>query len=280
MSPDTIRVAKNIQKKYGTSYHLATSFLTPAIRNAVYILYAFVRIPDEYVDNPEHGSDPRKLLQNWKEEWTVMYQTNVGNNDILRATREIFIAHSIPFSLSIEFIDAMISDTTINRFGTYKDLQAYMRGSADVVGLMLTYIFGYSDSQALTYAPLLGSAMQLTNILRDIHEDYLRGRIYIPQEDMGIYGVTEDMIRNKAVTPEFISLMKFEIQRARDLYREAERGIPMLSKESQYAVTVASRLYEHILTAIERQSYDVFTRRARITIIEKIYILIHTYVTH
>lgn len=281
ISTDTITSARNVEKKHGTSYYIATLFFPKKIKTAVFILYAFVRTPDEYVDNPHPKSNPQLELNQWKIDWTRAYNGEPVDNELLRATADIFKTYDIPFDLSIAFIDAMMRDTTQSRYTTYTDLQSYMYGSAEVVGMMLTHIIGYTDPQAFTYARKLGEAMQLTNFLRDIEEDYTqRNRIYLPLEDMNHYQVTEEMIASKRVTPEFINLMKYEIIRARTLFKEAELGISMLSHNGQFPVRLASRLYEKILDKIEQENYNIFNTRVRSTTLEKIWLITKTYASH
>lgn len=281
ISEKTLQSAERVEKKHGTSYYIATLFFPRKIKEAVFILYAFVRTPDEYVDNPKEGNDPRADLIQWKSNWERAFTTGKSDNDLLLATAEVFKTYNIPFELSIEFIDAMIQDLTVSRYETYRDLQGYMRGSAQVIGLMLTYIMGYKDPRAFEYAEKLGEAMQLTNFLRDIHEDYVdRGRIYLPQEDMHTYGVTEKIIHEKQVTPEFIHLMKSEISRARKLFREADLGICMLSPRTQFPVRLASHLYEKILDKIEEERYNIFIKRVRSNTLEKIILILKTYASH
>lgn len=279
MKAATIERARQIEKHYGTSYYLATLFLPKKVREAVFILYAFVRIPDEIVDNPCPGSNPNELLRQWKADWVEAYHTGISNNDILLATREVFQTNHIPLSVSIEFIDAMILDLTKSRYRTYKELQTYMRGSAEVVGIMLTHVFGYSDTKAFIYGTKLGEAMQLMNFLRDVGEDYdTRGRIYLPQDELAEHGVTEDMIANHAPTREWIAFMRTQVARNRALFREAEAGIPLLSPKTRRAVTLAARFYEAILDQIEAANYDVFAKRARVPLFKKIIIILRTYV--
>lgn len=281
ITTETITSARNVEKKHGTSYYIATLFFPQEIKNAVFILYAFVRTPDEFVDNPLPNTNPQSEIAQWKEHWIRAYKGDFTDNTLLNATADIFKRYSIPFDLSIAFIDAMMRDTTQSRYTTYTDLQSYMYGSAEVVGLMLTYIIGYTDPHAFTYARKLGEAMQLTNFLRDIEEDYTqRNRIYLPLEDMNRYHVTEEMIHSKKVTPEFIDLMKYEIARARQLFREADHGIPLLSQKGQLAVKLASRLYEKILDKIEHEHYDIFHKRVRSTTLEKIWLITKTYASH
>lgn len=279
MKASTIEKARQIEKNYGTSYYLATLFLPKPMREAVFVLYAFVRIPDEIVDNPKSGSNPAELLQIWKRDWTSTYNSGHSSSNIMLATKEIFQTYHIPFSVSLEFIDAMILDITKARYTTYKELQSYMRGSANVVGIMLTYVFGYRDEQAFEYGEKLGEAMQLTNFLRDVREDYdKRGRIYLPLDELASFNVTEDMIAHHAPTPEFIALMKYQVKRARALYLDSAQGIPLLSPPSRRAVTLAARFYEAILDEIEASHYDVFSKRARVPFIKKLLMISRSYV--
>lgn len=281
MKKETVNLSKAIEKKHGTSYYIATLFLPEQIKKEVFVLYAFVRTPDEYVDNPKENENPKEKLEEWKKEWQKVWETGESKNEILVATREIFKKYDIPFEISIEFIDSMIQDLTINRYRTYEDLQKYMRGSAESVGVMLTYIFGYTEKRAFDYARKLGEAMQLTNFLRDINEDYeQRNRIYLPMEDLERLSITEDDIKNKNVNESFKELIKHLIHKARGLYKESKLGINMLSHKTQFGVRVASRLYEKILDKIEKQNYDIYKKRARTNLLEKIRIILKTYVTH
>ncbi len=279
MNADTIEKARRIEQRHGTSYYLATLFLRKPLREAVFVLYAFVRIPDEIVDNPQPGADPAALLTAWKQDWILCYDTGESRSDILKATRELFLTYHIPFALSIEFIDAMIMDLTVARYEDYPALRRYMRGSAEVVGVMLTYIFGFKSEHAFPHAEALGEAMQLTNFLRDVREDYdERGRIYLPQDLMAKHGVTEAMIEHHAPTPEFCALMKDLVAVARRRYRDAEPGVALLSPSARRAVVLAARFYEAILDEIEAAHFDVFARRVRTSAWRKFTIILKTYV--
>jgi len=135
---------------------------------------------------------------------------------------------------------------------------------------MTSEIFGYSDKQALQHAIELGIAMQLTNILRDIGEDVDRGRIYIPLEDLRRFNYSSEEFMQKKINRNFIELMKFQIERARGYYSSSEKGIPMLEKQSRFAVCISSMNYGNILTAIEHNNYDVFSKRAYRSFYQKI----------
>lgn len=274
MSPQYIQNAKAIMRHHGTSYFLATRFFPRDIAEKVMILYAFVRIPDEYVDNPAPGSDPKALLATWKNNWLQTIGTGKSPEWVQQAMYDIHIAHSIPFEYSIDFIDAMISDVDFVQPEKYVDLQKYMYGSAEVVGIMMTYIVGFRGDP-ISYAKKLGEAMQLTNFLRDVGEDYRdRGRIYIPKEILDTYGVTEDSIAKGAVTENWRMCMQYLIAKNRELYREANRGIQLLAPHAQKPVLFASSMYERILKEIEKSDYDVFSKRNRVSKLRKIWCIL------
>jgi phytoene synthase len=187
------------------------------------------------------------------------------------------VIHEVGMSLEepLLFLDAMAQDLTMSRYPTYEDLRGYMRGSASAVGVMMCSVLeAGADERMLRSARALGEAMQLTNFLRDISEDLDRGRIYLPQEDLDRFEVSEKSLRNGHITEGFRELMKFEIARARDLYVEADAGIPMLPVCAQKPVRLARILYSRILNHIEANGYDVFTTRARTTKPEKLAVLL------
>jgi phytoene synthase len=267
---------ESITKQFGTSYYFATRFLPIDLREATYALYSFFRIPDEIVDNSIHEKEDYILaeLEDWEEMWYKAYKGETTIYPILNLTNQVFKQYNIPYQYSLDFLKAMKQDVYTTRYDTYKDLKNYMHGSASVVGLMMSYVIGFNNERALYYASYLGEAMQLTNFIRDIGEDYKeRGRIYLPQEDMNKYSVKEIDIKDNKVTDNFIELIKFEIKRARSLYRKSDKGIKYLNKRGRFAVIMASRMYEAILDKVEQNNYNVLTRRARTSKREKIYIL-------
>ena len=136
---------------------------------------------------------------------------------------------------------------------------------------MASEIFGYADKKTLEYAEALGIAMQLTNILRDVREDALMDRIYLPQEDLRKFNVSEEQIFNGKYDENFIELMKFQISRAEDYYAAAEKGIALLEKDARFTVLLASRIYRQILHKIEKNHYNVFESRAHTTLSQKIF---------
>ncbi len=265
---EAYEASRRIHEQHGKSYYFATRFLPEDLRRATFALYAFFRLPDEIVDNPK-TSDPRKELEQFREDW----RSGRSAHPVLVAAKDTFERFHIPFEYSESFLDAMIQDTWKDRYRTYGELEEYMYGSAAVVGLMMSHVIGF-DVGALAYAEKLGYAMQLTNFLRDIKEDYQqRGRIYLPQEELTRFSVLETDLAQGNVSSDFIELMKFQIKRADTLYEEANKGIHLLKPRGRFAVRAASDLYRAILRKIENQHYDVFQRRASTSRFDKILIV-------
>jgi phytoene synthase len=277
-----VLIAKELQKKHGTSYFFATTFFPKDIRNAIFTLYGFFRISDEIVDSAKgvKNEEIKKQLLDWKNEWTNCYNGARSENPVLRAAAYVFHTYHIPFELSISFLDAMMQDTEKATYANYNELETYMYGSASCIGIMISYVVGFKDQKTLLYAKKLGEAMQLTNFLRDIGEDFThRGRIYMPQDELAKFGITDEISAAK-VSDAWKKFMKFQITRARTLYREAEPGISELDIRGQLAVRLASRLYERILTKIEDADYNTFTRRVRTKLPEKLRISVPVMIHH
>lgn len=271
LRPDDIAYCRRIMRRHGVSYSFATRWFPRSIRQATAVLYAFFRVPDDLVDAVgTNDEERRQALLAWCDDWHQA-QDQEATHPVLRAAKEVFAQYHIPYELGDDFLRAMIQDVTVTRYATYADLERYMYGSAAVVGLMMSYVIGYRDQHTLTKAKALGEAMQLTNFLRDIKEDYAdRGRIYLPQEDLLRFGVTEEDIQYGVCSPQFKELMQFELARARALYVVAEPGIDELAPEGRLAVRLASRLYAAILLKIEQIDYNVFLGRVRTSKWEKI----------
>lgn len=266
-------VCRKLHRQYGTTYYYASKLFEPKIRKRVHAIYGFVRVPDEWVDNPGPLSpaEVRSQLAKWRESMVNGVESGVSpEHPAMRAFCDVVLDCGIPLSEGHLFIDAMAMDIDVARYDTYADLENYMRGSAAAVGAMMTYAVGaVPDATNLESAMRLGNAMQLTNFLRDVSEDADRGRIYLPLEDLKKFGVSEEAVLAKRFTPEFRAFMQFEVERARRLYDSSHAGIRRLEGQAQSAVLLARILYARILDRIEKLDHNVFAARARTSKLEK-----------
>ncbi len=275
------RYCETVTKTHAKSFYFAAKFLPKAKRQAVYPIYAFCRHVDDAVDDAESSSEEKvvEAIEKWKAILDEIYQIaetkdqrpkTKDQNLVLFAWQDLLETHKIPQNLPLELMQGVLMDTHTKRYETFDELYVYCYRVASTVGLMSSEILGYLDKIALRYAEALGIAMQLTNILRDVKEDAAIGRIYLPQEDLRKFGVSKEQIFAGEMSENFIKMMKFQIERARDYYRTGENGISLLEKDSRFTVLLASRIYARILDEIERQNYDVFTRRAHTTSAQKL----------
>jgi len=271
------RRAQALHRLHGKSYYFATQLFPRPLRQATYAIYAFVRVPDEIVDNsPQSTASERahikQKLNQWRADWQQAYQKKQSGDPVLHVAALTFHAYKIPPSTAEDFIDAMIQDLEQSRYRDFEDLKAYMWGSACVVGVMMSHLVGFSEPRTLEHAAKLGHAMQLTNFLRDIDEDFqLRNRIYMPQDELARFGLSDQDIAGRRFSPAFRDFMRFQAQRAHGLYDEANAGIGLLDKQGRSAVLAASTLYRAILDKLEAQRWDPFVGRAKTSLPEKVW---------
>ncbi len=265
-------LCRQVQKAHSRTYYFSTSLFPKEVRPHVHALYAFMRYADEIVDNPGATSLDEQLagLEVFEEETLAAVAGEVVLNPVLQAYANTVVVCGIGPDLIRAFMGSMKMDTSVFRYRTYQELEEYMYGSAAVVGLMMCRVIGARDEAANPHAEALGVAMQLSNFLRDVREDWARGRVYLPLEDLERFGYSEEELGRGVVDERFVGLMRFEISRARRLYQIADGGMRYIPRGHRYPVVVAGRLYEGILDRIEAQGYDVFAKRAETSLTHKL----------
>ncbi len=250
----------SVASTYSRSFYVATSLLPSAKRRAIRALYAFCRVTDNIVDSPTEN--PVKLLTAWRRK-ALSFEP--PHNDLVAlAWADTRRRYRIPPRYAEQLIDGVMRDLNQNRYRTFEELTTYAYGVASTVGLMSMHIVGYASAAAIPYAIKLGVALQITNILRDVAEDWQMGRVYLPSEELVAYGLTETDIAEGRADDRWRAFMRFQIERNRRLYDEAWRGIAMLNPDGRFAVAAAGDLYRAILDDIEAHDYDVFSRRAHV----------------
>ena len=256
------RQAEKVTAQHSKSFYLASGLLPEEKRAAVRALYAFCRTVDDIVDESLDAERESQL-----DYWRAMVETSrfTDQDRIAVAWADTLTRYHIPRHYALQLIDGVARDLFQSRYQTFADLATYCYGVASTVGLMSMYIIGFAANEAVPYAIKLGVALQMTNILRDIGEDYRNGRLYLPREELIFYGIHESDIAAGRVTENWRQFMRFQIERTRQLYRESWPGVKMLEREGQLAVGAASMFYQGILDQIEKSGYDVFTRRASLS---------------
>lgn len=255
-----------ITKQNSRTFYMASGLLPKAQRQAARALYAFCRVSDDLVDK-EINNQHQQILQ-WRQESLANHPPIY--NLVALAWADTRANFNIPRRYAEQLLDGVTSDLLHSRYHTFGELAQYCYGVASTVGLMAMHIVGYEGNKAIPYAIKLGVALQLTNILRDVQEDWENGRLYLPIEELHMFNLDESDIAAGVVDHRWQAFMRFQIRRARQLYAEAIPGVAMLGKSGRFAIAAAAELYRAILDDIEEHDYDVFSRRAHTTKQEKL----------
>lgn len=255
-------LAEAITKLHAKTFYFASRFLKKEKRSAAYAVYAICRISDEAVDGKQ-GPLALGSLDILQQKINSVYKNAPPADSLLLAFQQSINKYHIPKKYFDALIEGMHMDLYKNRYKNFEELYDYCYKAAGVVGLIMLEIFGYTDPKAADYAINLGVAMQLTNILRDIKEDFDRNRIYLPEDEMRRFQVSENDIFGSQINENFKALMKFQIARSREYYEKAEQGIKMLGDlNSRFVACAMAGIYSGILNSIEKNDFDVFSRRA------------------
>jgi phytoene synthase len=260
--------------EHSKSFYFASRFLPEDQRRSVAALYAVCRLSDDIVDEAPEGITIDQInyeLDELKKTISKLASGYTSTNPILHAFGDTLRRQKIPVEYMHELIEGVRMDLTKKEYYSEDELDLYMYRVASTVGLMMTHIFVRNpEKRTLARAADLGKAMQLTNILRDIKEDFLKGRIYLPEETRNNYQVTKDDLNSDKANSNLKSLIRYESERARSFYRIADLGIEELPPAGAYTVKVASIVYGEILNEIKRRDYQVLNQRAVVSKARKI----------
>lgn len=255
------RYCEAVTAEHSRTFYMASALLPDSKRRAVRALYAFCRVSDDLVDGGQ--PEPMAKLLAWQER---SLSTHPPEDDLVAlAWADTRARYRIPRRYAEQLIEGVGRDLEQVRYESFEELSAYCYGVASTVGLMAMHIIGFEGREAIPYALKLGVALQLTNILRDISEDWQAGRVYLPQQELKEFGLDEQDLARGKIDTRWQAFMRFQIERNRKLYQEAAPGIGLLERDGRFAIAAAADLYQAILDDIEAHQGDVFTRRAHIT---------------
>jgi phytoene synthase len=266
-----VRVARSRAKNFYYSFIL----LSAQQRKAMCAIYAFMRYCDDLSDEPGATRAP---MERWRAELEDALQGRFSSHPVWPAFHHTVRRFGIPHEYFRQMIDGVTSDLEPRNFETFDELYRYCYQVASVVGLTIIHIFGFDTRSALPLAEKCGVAFQLTNILRDIREDAGLGRIYIPAEDLRRFNVSAEDLRSGQRTQEFVDLMRFEAARARSYYKESASLLDLIHPRSRSSLWALISIYSRLLERIEGTGYDVFSRRVRLSLFEKSWIVVRAMV--
>lgn len=275
MSPDEYCQQKAIQS--GSSFYYSFLFLPAAQRSAIIALYAFCREVDDAVDETHDLQVARTKINWWKQEVTALHQGN-PNHPVTKALLPHLTSFNIEENLLKAIVLGMEMDLNQTRYIDFSGLKNYCWHVASTVGILSARIFGYTDPKTEQFAENLGIALQLTNIIRDVGEDYLKGRVYLPTDELKQFNVTVMDIANHNYSPQFESLMQFQVTRAQHFYQEAMSLLPQSDRHTQRPSLMMAKIYETLLKEIVRDRFHVLHQRIALTPIRKFWLAWKTYV--
>lgn len=267
-----------ITRKSDSNFYYAFLLLPQARRRAIYALYSFCRKLDDCVDEPDGGGEEglRCYLDEVDRAYAGQPTTPLG-----RDLADTVARFPIPRACFDEIADGCRMDLTVSRYRTIDDLRLYCRRVASAVGLASIEIFGYRDPATREYAVELGLALQLTNILRDIGSDAVRGRLYLPQEDLARFEVDESVVLDVAradgpAEGRLLDLLRFEAERARAHYERAREVLPRVDRRHLLAAEIMGAIYREILEELVRRRFPRGPARVRISRPRKAWIALGT----
>jgi 15-cis-phytoene synthase len=280
MRPDALdqsyKYCQRVARKRAKNFYYSFLLLSRQQRKAMCAIYAFMRYCDDLSDEP---GATRGAINRWRAELENALDGRFSGHALWPAFYHTVRQFGIPSNYFQEMIEGVASDLEPRRMETFDQLRRYCYQVASVVGLTAIHVFGFDTKSALPLAAKCGVAFQLTNILRDIREDAERDRIYLPAEDLRQYGVSEEDLRMGHRTDNFLALMRFEAARARAYYDESRPLLEMIHPRSRPSLWALIAIYSGLLERIERSNYDVFTRRVRLSPLEKSWIVVRALVS-
>ena len=269
MTPDEYCQEKT--QKSSSSFYYSFLFLDNTQRQAMTALYAYCREIDDIVDECTDAYVAANKLNWWRTEINALYNGK-PSHPVSQALKQALKHYPLKKSLMLELISGMEMDLHKTEYSTFDELSLYCYRVAGVVGLLTIEILGYEDKSAIEYAKNLGIALQLINILRDVKEDTIRGRIYIPQDERAKYNVTKDMLLNHETNKNILDLFTFQAQRAEQFYKKAFKALNTKDRYSQRTGIIMAEIYHALLNKIIKQNFPVLKKRVHINALKKLWI--------
>jgi squalene synthase HpnC len=276
---DGFRYCETIARSHYENFPVASRFVSKELRKYVWTIYAFARIADDYADEPGFTVAERMdNLNQWEQYLDECYNGNPTHR-VFAALAETVERFQIPQELFRNLLTAFRADVTIKRYGTYEDVLAYCRNSANPVGRLLLLLFNYRNETMMHLSDSICTALQLTNFWQDVSVDLLKDRIYLPLEDLEEFGYSEQDLLEHKVNEPFGILMAFQVRRAAELFAEGKPLLTMVDKDLSMELKLTWISGMKILQKIHKQHYDVLTKRPALSKLDKLGLLFRSFLS-
>jgi phytoene synthase len=264
--------AEQITKRSGSNLALAFFALPEETRKDITIFYAFCRRVDDAADETRLPLEQRReQLRNWR---TWIQTPGEAEPELAGDLRQVIGKHRIDLQLFHDILDGVEADLFPARYQSFEELAKYCYRVASAVGLVSVEIFGYRNKRTRDYAYQLGMALQLTNIIRDVATDWANeNRIYLPLDELKRFQYSEEDLGQRIYNERFLALMRFQADRARIYFDRARQSLPKEDQRSMIAAELMGGIYQALLRKIERDRFQMFRRRYRLSLAEKVWVL-------
>jgi squalene synthase HpnC len=268
------RYCQQLAQSHYENFHVASWLLPKRLRPHFHSIYAYCRISDDLGDEVPTQGQALALLDVWKEQLEACYRGE-AKHPVFVALRETIRVCDIPKEPFADLLSAFRQDQTVTRYASMDGVLAYCRDSANPVGRLVLYACGYRDAERFALSDETCSALQLANFWQDVREDFVRGRIYIPQDAMAAAGVDESILAQGIATPGFCALMRDQIAYTRAMFARGAKLIGLVDRELAVDLDLFTRGGLEILRAIEARQHDVLSARPTISKPRKAMLLLH-----
>ncbi len=258
---DSVAYCHRLTRSAGSNFMMGLRLLPRKRREAMEVVYAFCRAVDDVVDRAEDRESAAQELALWRHELNACLN-GFPTHPIAVALQPVIAEYRIPIRHFEALVAGMEMDLHPRRYATFQELRVYCERVASAVGLISIQVFGCRHPAAENYAVNLGIALQLTNILRDMKTDAHRGRLYLPLEDLARFGCAEADLMAGRMSDALFQLMEFESKRAREFFEKARENLQATGEgRALLPARIMAGVYSRLLDRIERNRFDVFSRR-------------------
>jgi phytoene synthase len=271
---DAYRYCRAVAHKHGANFSVGFRFLPRVKRQAVYAAYAYCRVADDIADDEDGGTAAERLirLDAWQHELDAAY-AGTPTQPVTIALADALQHFAIPKEAFVALIDGCRQDMIKTRYETFAELLQYCDYVASSISDISLAIFGYRTPAAIGYGRNLSTALQLTNITRDVGDDLTRDRIYIPREELERFGVTEHDLREQRMTTHVRELIEFQITRAEGYFHEAEPLLRELAFDARFPTLLMGSVYATVLAKLKKDPFLAVRNRIRLSPLQKILVV-------
>lgn len=254
------------------NYPVGSMFARSHLRKHIFAVFAFARVADDFADEPAYEGRRARELDRWEEQLHQAYRGN-AEHPVFVALADTVDKFALPITEFTELLSGFRTDLERLRYATFDELHSYTRQAAEPLGRLLLYVGGYRAPELHAYAENLSTAMALARLIQDVPSDWERGRVYMPAEDLRHFGVTEQDIATRRVSPTVGNLVRFEVARARALFERARPLVDVVGSDLAVELALTWHGGMRILEKIEHTGKRLFAHRPRLNAADKALVL-------